>query len=147
MFASLMGVPAHGSSKSHKHGSGHNSRRSTTTNHHSKSSKTKAHSTNLPATIPLSFLFAVNEFHVDYEPLPGDDRPLTDQWLNIAPPQRADAYVGEMAVTVFRYQNGVISPAHGYVWYDDFSSAKRTGQQRLMREPVMGTQAPTRYGP
>lgn len=63
-----------------------------------------------------SFLFVINELRIDFEPLPGDSHPLTDQWFNIMPPQHAAAYVGETPGLVFRYQDGVVSPAHGYHW-------------------------------
>jgi hypothetical protein len=117
MFASLVGMPLHGSSgKSHKHGSGHGSRRSTTASHMKAPKASKSQRPVVLGTVPSSFLFVVNELQVDYEPLPGDDRPLTDQWFNTLPPQQAGAYIGEMAGTVFRYQNGVVSPAHGYLW-------------------------------
>jgi hypothetical protein len=117
MFASLVGMPLHGSSgKSHKHGSGHGSRRSTTASHTKAPKASKSQRPVVLDTVSLSFLFAVNELQVDYEPLPGDDRPLTDQWFNTLPPQQAGAYIGEKAGTVFRYQNGVVSPAHGYLW-------------------------------
>jgi hypothetical protein len=131
MFASLMGVPAHSSGKSHKHGSSHSSRRTTTTTSgHHKSSKTKSHSSVALETPSSSFLFVINELQVDYDPLPGESQRLTDQWLNHAPPQRADAYIGEMVGTVFRYQNGVINLAPGYMWYEFISTGLRGDESK-----------------
>jgi hypothetical protein len=69
-----------------------------------------------PGTVSASFLFVVNELQVDYEPASPQEQPLTDQWLNTMPPQHASAYVGELVGTVFRYRDGVVSPAHGYLW-------------------------------
>ncbi|SPQ24990.1 aa5ff937-aba4-4b5b-a8cd-5d4dcf81ceb8 [Thermothielavioides terrestris] len=110
MFSSLAG------SKAHKHGSGHGNRQNAPK--HSKAPKTTKIPRGLdPGTVPASFLFAVNEFQVDFEPQPGEDHPLTDQWFNMVPPQRAEAYTGEYPGTVFRYRNGVVSPAPGYIWY------------------------------
>lgn len=100
------------------HGFGH-TRHSHKNHHHgSKSSKSKSQGAGIiPGTPFCSFLFVINEFIVNYEPLQGQDRPLTDSWLNIIPPQDAAAYTGELVGTVFRYQDGHVSPAQGYFWY------------------------------
>ncbi|KAK4239512.1 hypothetical protein C8A03DRAFT_42835 [Achaetomium macrosporum] len=109
--------------KGHKHGSGHGKRQNTSK--HSKPTKTKESARPVnQGTNPYSFLFVVNEFQVDYEPIHPRDRPLTDSWLNIMPPEEAAAYRSEVIGTVFRYQNGIISPAHGYVWYRPQMGAK-----------------------
>ena len=106
------------SGKALKHGSSHGGRRSTTG--HSKPSKPKSQKPATTGTGSSSFLFVVNELQVDYEPLPGEAHPLTDQWLNPMPPQSQAAYTGELIGTVFRYQDGVVSPAQGYLWYENF---------------------------
>ncbi|KAK3291736.1 uncharacterized protein B0H64DRAFT_407919 [Chaetomium fimeti] len=123
MFASLLGVPSHSgsSSRTHKHGS-RRSTSSTSTNasHHSKPTKPSRSSVQRPVApgpVSASFLFVVNELQVDYEPASPQDQPLTDQWLNTMPPQHAGAYVGELVGTVFRYRDGVVAPAHGYLWH------------------------------
>ncbi|AEO62203.1 uncharacterized protein THITE_2140518 [Thermothielavioides terrestris NRRL 8126] len=119
MFSSLVSpqtppLPDKAGNKAHKHGSGHGNRQNASK--HSKAPKTTKIPRGLdPGTVPASFLFAVNEFQVDYEPQPGEDHPLTDQWFNMVPPQRAEAYTGEYPGTVFRYRNGVVSPAPGYI--------------------------------
>jgi hypothetical protein len=102
--------------KTQRYGSGHGGRRNTTS--HPEAPKPKSQK---PAawTGSVSFLFVVNELQVDYEPLPGEGHPLTDQWLNPMPPQNPAAYTGELIGTVFRYQNGVVNPAQGYLWYDN----------------------------
>ncbi|KAK4120949.1 hypothetical protein N657DRAFT_657997 [Parathielavia appendiculata] len=116
MFSSLTSyASAPASGKTHKHSSSSHGSRHGTTAGHSRGTKTKPQRPAVQETIATSFLFVVNEFQVDYEPLPGQDRPLTDQWLNTMPPQQAEAYTGEFPGTVFRYQNGVVSPAHGYL--------------------------------
>lgn len=122
MFASLLGVPSHsgGSNggKTHKHAS----RRSTSSTSNASHTKPKP-SRNAqqrsvaPGTVSASFLFVINELQVDYEPASPQEQPLTDQWLNTMPPQHASAYVGELVGTVFRYRDGVVSPAHGYLWW------------------------------
>ncbi|KAH6611737.1 hypothetical protein B0J18DRAFT_447600 [Chaetomium sp. MPI-SDFR-AT-0129] len=100
------------------HGSGHTRHNGHSHgNHHhaSKSSKSKSQRAALVSGVNLySFLFVINEFVVNYEPLEGQDRPLRDPWLNIIPPQDAAAYTDELVGTVFRYQNGHVSPAQGY---------------------------------
>jgi hypothetical protein len=117
MFAALVGVSGHNGGKTHKHAPSHGSRRNTTS--HPKATKTVRPQRPVAlGAVTYSFLFVVNELQVDYEPLPGQDRPLTDQWLNTMPPQQAGAYIGELVGTVFRYQDGVISPARGYLWYE-----------------------------
>ncbi|KAH6846953.1 hypothetical protein B0I37DRAFT_309444 [Chaetomium sp. MPI-CAGE-AT-0009] len=123
MFASLLGVPSHSgsssSSKTHKHSGSRRSTGNTNSSSHSKPSK-PSRSTQRPAApapVAASFLFVVNELQVDYEPASPRDQPLTDQWLNTMPPQHAGAYVGELVGTVFRYRDGVVSPAHGYLWW------------------------------
>lgn len=102
--------------KAQKHGSSHGGRRSTTS--HSKASKPKSQKPVAAGPGSSSFLFVVNELQVDYEPLPGEGHPLTDQWLNPMPPQSQAAYTGELIGTVFRYQDGDVSPAQGYLWYE-----------------------------
>jgi hypothetical protein len=102
------------SSKTQRHGSSHGSRRNAPGN--SKSSKAKSQGPATPATISPSFLFVVNELQIDFEPLPGEEHLLTDQWLNPMPPQHAAAYVDEIRGTVFRYKNGAVSPARNYAW-------------------------------
>ncbi|KAK4139218.1 uncharacterized protein C8A04DRAFT_40894 [Dichotomopilus funicola] len=103
------------------HGSGHTRHNGHSHgNHHhgSKSSKSKSQGAALVSGVNLySFLFVINEFVVNYEPLEGQDRPLRDPWLNIIPPQDAAAYTDELVGTVFRYQNGHVSPAQGYFWH------------------------------
>ncbi|KAL2019013.1 hypothetical protein VTK56DRAFT_10178 [Thermocarpiscus australiensis] len=97
--------------KGHRHGTGNDSRRSSTK--HSKASKPKsAYASGLKETTAFSFLFVVNELQFDL-----DGRALTDQWGNTVPPLKAEAYNGEIVGTVFRYENGVISPAAGYTWH------------------------------
>ena len=64
-----------------------------------------------------SFLFIVNEFHVNYEPVNGQNSLLYDQWGNVMPVVRPEAYEGEMVGTVFRYKRGSVSPAKGYTWF------------------------------
>lgn len=103
-----------GSSKAQKHGSSHASHRNNPS--HSKSSKARSQSHAAPSTILRSFLFVVNELQVDFEPLPEDGRPLTDQWLNPMPPQHAAAYGDEIGGIVFRYKNGTVSQTHDYIW-------------------------------
>ena len=58
----------------------------------------------------MSFLFVVNEFEFD------DDQKGYDQWLNYTPPNEPDAYDHEFAGSVFRYRNGVVSPAPEFEW-------------------------------
>ncbi|KAL1837137.1 hypothetical protein VTJ49DRAFT_4221 [Mycothermus thermophilus] len=100
--------------KAYKHGSGHSSRHSTT--NVSNKFSTRVQQDGVSAALPVSFLFVVNEFVVDYEPL-GQGPPMTDQWCNIVPPLQSQAYLSEVPGTVFRYLNGVISPALDYRWY------------------------------
>ncbi|EAQ82949.1 hypothetical protein CHGG_10767 [Chaetomium globosum CBS 148.51] len=119
MFSSLLGVPSHSGSKTHKHGSRRSTSSTSTSTGHSKpksSPSAQQRPVAVPGTISASFLFVVNELQVDYEPASPQEQPLTDQWLNMMPPQHAGAYVGEIVGTVFRYRDGVMSPAHGYVW-------------------------------
>lgn len=120
MFSSLLGVPSHSGSKTHKHGSRRSTSSTSTSTGHSKpksSPSAQQRPVAVPGTISASFLFVVNELQVDYEPASPQEQPLTDQWLNMMPPQHAGAYVGEIVGTVFRYRDGVVSPAHGYVWW------------------------------
>ncbi|KAK4149049.1 hypothetical protein C8A00DRAFT_19226 [Chaetomidium leptoderma] len=118
MFSSFVGASssAHSGGKTHKQSSSHGSRRNNNGGH-PKSSKSKSQRPVIPGTASPSFLFVVNELQVDYEPLPGDGQPLTDQWLNLMPPEGAEAYLAEVVGTVFRYENGVVAPAHGYRWH------------------------------
>ncbi|KAH6623938.1 hypothetical protein F5144DRAFT_497736 [Chaetomium tenue] len=116
---SLLGVPSHSGSKTHKHGSRRSTSSTSTSTGHSKpksSRSTQQRSVAAPGTFSAPFLFVVNELQVDYEPASPQEQPLTDQWLNTMPPQHAGAYVGEVVGTVFRYRDGVVSPAHGYLW-------------------------------
>lgn len=122
MFASLLGVPSHSggssSSKAHKHASRRSTSSTSTTSHSKpKPSRSAQQRSVAPGTASASFLFVVNELQVDYEPASPQEQPLTDQWLNTMPPQHASAYVGELVGTVFRYRDGVVSPAHGYLWW------------------------------
>lgn len=104
--------------RGHKHNSNHGNRRNTSKHSKSINLKPKSSSrTGVPQTVPHSFLFVVNELQVDFEPRQGEERGSTDQWFNTVPPQRAEAYTGETVGAVFRYQNGVVTPAPGYVWY------------------------------
>ncbi|KAK0728751.1 hypothetical protein B0T26DRAFT_614475, partial [Lasiosphaeria miniovina] len=66
---------------------------------------------------PLSFLFVVNEFVANFEPLPGQVAPATDQWGNMVPPVNAASYESEEVGIVFRYCQGLVTPAAGYRWY------------------------------
>ncbi|KAL2129818.1 hypothetical protein VTI74DRAFT_7267 [Chaetomium olivicolor] len=126
-----------GSSKSHKHGSGHGSRRDTAK--HSKAAKAKSPGATSQGA-QGSFLFIVNELQVD-----PDSYPEVDQWLNPVPPERADAYVGEVVGTVFRYQNGIVSPAHGYRWYRDPTRADQTGIYRFNQQTGRFDGRPAHY--
>ncbi|KAJ4306049.1 hypothetical protein N0V88_000845 [Collariella sp. IMI 366227] len=92
-------------SKSHKHLSAQAATK------HSKTSKAKTSPGGTPGGRG-SFLFVVNELQLNVNAIPS-----TDQWLNLVPPVQPTDYVGEIPGTVFRYQNGVVSPALGYVWY------------------------------
>ncbi|KAK4131239.1 hypothetical protein BT67DRAFT_445006 [Trichocladium antarcticum] len=101
----------------HSHGSGSNSSTRRNTTKHSKPAKSKSSRAVSPKPTLRSFLFVVNELQVDFERLPGEERPTIDPWLNLLPPQRAGGYTGETVGTVFRYHNGVIAPAPGYAWH------------------------------
>ncbi|KAK4097583.1 hypothetical protein N658DRAFT_478672 [Parathielavia hyrcaniae] len=118
MFSAATGYTlAQASGKPNKHGSSSHGSRRGTTDGHSRGTKTKSQKQAGQGTSRNSFLFVVNEFQVNYEPLQGQGHTLTDQWLNTMPPQQAEAYVGESPGTVFRYEDGVVSPAPGYCWY------------------------------
>lgn len=81
-------------------------------------SRLQQHGTAAPVTV--SFLFVVNEFVVDYEPLPGQGPLVTDQWFNLIPPPQPQAYQAEYPGVVFRYSNGEVTPAEGYQWYVEY---------------------------
>ncbi|KAI0141605.1 hypothetical protein GGR57DRAFT_509166 [Xylariaceae sp. FL1272] len=55
----------------------------------------------------VSFLFVVNELEVD---------PVHDQWGTRVPPNEPSSFQ-ETPGRVFRYHNGVITPAESYFWY------------------------------
>ncbi|KAI0007351.1 hypothetical protein F4779DRAFT_515789 [Xylariaceae sp. FL0662B] len=58
-----------------------------------------------------SFLFVVNEVQLN-----SAYRPVADIWGNLTPPLTKRQYGAEIPGQVFRYHNGVVTPAHGYVW-------------------------------
>lgn len=76
------------------------------------SSKQQDRSSN---NIPLSFLFVVNEFQL-FDDQNGN-APEADRFGNPLPPLNPAAYGEEIVGSVWRYENGVVSPAEGYVWY------------------------------
>ncbi|KAF6824785.1 hypothetical protein CPLU01_10649 [Colletotrichum plurivorum] len=67
------------------------------------------------SSIPLSFLFVVNEFQL-FDDQNGN-APEADRFGNPLPPTNPAAYGDERVGSVWRYENGVISPADNYVWY------------------------------
>lgn len=67
------------------------------------------------SSIPLSFLFVVNEFQL-FDDQNGN-APEADRFGNPVPPTNPAAYGEERVGSVWRYENGVISPADRYVWY------------------------------
>ncbi|KAI1355872.1 hypothetical protein F5Y01DRAFT_301480 [Xylaria sp. FL0043] len=82
-----------------------------------KPDKPTSRSTKCPATPPLSFLFVVNEIHIDpHSP------PNVDQWGTVMPPFDPGSYVGETAGAVFRYRDGEVEAARGYYWERDNNS-------------------------
>ncbi|KAI0805674.1 hypothetical protein GGR55DRAFT_269324 [Xylaria sp. FL0064] len=91
---------------------------------HSEKHDSKAHkpdkptsrSTKCPATPNLSFLFVVNEIHIDPHASPN-----VDQWGTVMPPFDPGSYEGETAGTVFRYRDGEVEAARGYYWERDNS--------------------------
>ncbi|KAI0424375.1 hypothetical protein F5Y09DRAFT_353486 [Xylaria sp. FL1042] len=82
----------------------------------SKSHKFGSSSPNCPASPSLSFLFVVNELHLDPHAAPN-----VDQWGTVMPPFDPKSYEGEAAGTVFRYRDGEIEVAQGYYWERDNS--------------------------
>ncbi|KAK3328621.1 hypothetical protein B0T19DRAFT_195958 [Cercophora scortea] len=116
MMQSSRHAKAHtGSGQSHGHGHREKSKSQKPSGKEQKSTPTPTtnSNTNKPR---VSFLFVVNELNFSHEPLPGDSSLLTDQWGSEMPPIRSDAYSLETAGTVFRYADGAVSPAPGYVW-------------------------------
>ncbi|KAI1271823.1 hypothetical protein F5Y07DRAFT_413198 [Xylaria sp. FL0933] len=82
-----------------------------------KPDKPTSRSTKCPATPSLSFLFVVNEIHIDpHSP------PNVDQWGTVMPPFDPGSYAGETVGTVFRYRDGEVEAARGYYWERDNSS-------------------------
>ncbi|KAH9225856.1 hypothetical protein K456DRAFT_1161869 [Colletotrichum gloeosporioides 23] len=63
-------------------------------------------------TAPLSFLFVVNEFQI----FDGEDGPLCDRFGNPLPPNTSANYGIESPGIVWRYDNGAVSQADGYLW-------------------------------
>ncbi|KAI1263535.1 hypothetical protein F5Y18DRAFT_418200 [Xylariaceae sp. FL1019] len=75
----------------------------------SRSSKPGRSSKNDDTEPQVSFLFVVNELEVV---------PVHDQWGTLVPPNEPYSF-NETPGQVFRYQNGVVTPAQGYYWYRD----------------------------
>lgn len=86
-----------------------------------------------------SFLFVVNEFDFD------DDQKGFDQWLNYTPPSEADAYDHEFAGSVFRYHNGVVSPAPEFEWTREDLGGGRRGPGCIARRNPEYDQYVTMY--
>ncbi|KAK4226050.1 hypothetical protein QBC38DRAFT_529693 [Podospora fimiseda] len=109
----------HASSSFSSHHKSSHSHRHTNPNCSSTSTVTHVSSFFSPAST-TSFLFIVNELQINLEPnrAAGSDPSVPrDQWTNTMPPQLATAYTSETIGTVFRYTNGIITPAQNYAWY------------------------------
>ncbi len=66
----------------------------------------------------VEFLFVVLETPIFEDELINHVALEADRWGNLVPPNTCAGYgSGETAGRVFRYRNGTISPAEGYVWY------------------------------
>ncbi|KAK1834884.1 hypothetical protein QBC39DRAFT_181281 [Podospora conica] len=91
-----------------KHKSSHSSRGKQKES--SRSHKASSGSSSSRGTA-ASFLFVVNEF--DFE----DGMRDVDQWFNYMPPTDPGSYHAELAGSVFRYRNGVVTPAPEFEWF------------------------------
>ncbi|KAI1323671.1 hypothetical protein F5Y16DRAFT_332846 [Xylariaceae sp. FL0255] len=99
--------PHHGS------GSKHSSKSSKSGNGDANRHNYKSHLQSLQLD-GLSFLFVVNEYILQC----GINAPFTpDPWGSIMPPEDPWHYSDEIVGTVFRWQDGNITPATDYVWY------------------------------
>ncbi|CAJ2506527.1 Uu.00g006570.m01.CDS01 [Anthostomella pinea] len=92
------------SASRHHKGSSSKSQRAATSSVPSSSSKVDYNAGTM-------FLFVVNEIQLD-PAFPRD----ADEWGNERPPRQRAAYRAETRGVVFRYSNGVVSPAAGYHW-------------------------------
>ncbi|KAH8890209.1 hypothetical protein GQ53DRAFT_766275 [Thozetella sp. PMI_491] len=103
---------------SHHHKREHGSKQSHQDTRSDASSKAQTTPSNEFNAREPPFLFVVNEFVISCEPLEGDLAPLRDQWGNIVPPVRTEAYGDERVGTVFRYgRDGSVRVAEGYRWW------------------------------
>lgn len=94
----------HRSKKPASSNSGHNRSRAK-----GSSSKSKS-GTNTGVSNSISFLFVVNELHID------GHETQHDQWNNRLPPTTPHGYDDEEPSVVFRCSDGVISQASNYAW-------------------------------
>lgn len=62
----------------------------------------------------LSFLFVVNELRPIFDPYAEN---YSDQWGNILPPSSPLNYGEETVGAVYRYADGLVTPAEGYRWH------------------------------
>ncbi|GAP91386.1 hypothetical protein SAMD00023353_6300290 [Rosellinia necatrix] len=105
-----------------------NSNSSSGTQHKSANPSAK-HDRNGPTseddTTSFSFLFVVNELRLS--PLA---EPIFDQWGSRVPPSDPGDFEEEQAGRVFRYRDGVVSPASGYEWRRPAGVDSTTGFRR-----------------
>ncbi|TVY73453.1 hypothetical protein LSUE1_G007726, partial [Lachnellula suecica] len=67
---------------------------------------------------PISFLFSINPLPVNEEPSNGGVAPRSDQHGRWLPPLYQAGFATQGAATLYRWQNGIITPAPGYQWYN-----------------------------